>query len=402
MRALACLAGVLVCAGWATARAEDATPNSEQPRGLYVHAGVLMKDGKPYRGIGANYFDLFGRTLKNPADTSSRENLRALAKAHIPFVRFMCGGFWPADQKLYLQDREAYFQRLDAIVKTAEESGIGLIPSLFWHLPTVSDLAGEHLDELGNPESKSIAYILRYTEEVVQRYRNSPAIWGWEFGNECNLGCDLPNATQHRPQVVPQLGTPKERTERDELKFSQLRIALAAFAGTARKLDPVRIIVSGNSVPRQSAYHNVTEKSWKPDTEEQFAEILLRDNPDPLNVICIHQYPEKNNAYAGGAKSIAELIGLATKHAARAGKPLFIGEFGAEKRPAEKERAVFEEFLAAIGKHQVPLAAFWVFDLDSQKKDWNVSFQNERAYMIELVAQANARIQARALDTTKP
>jgi hypothetical protein len=361
-----------------------------------------MKAGKPYRGIGVNYFDLFGRTLRNPADTSSRENLKALHKAGIPFVRFMCGGFWPADQKLYLQDREAYFQRLDAIVKTAEESGVGLIPSLFWHLPTVSDLAGEHLDELGNPESKSIAYIRRYTEEVVARYKDSPAVWGWEFGNESNLGCDLPNAAQHRPQVVPQLGTAKERTERDELKFPQLKVALGAFAETARKLDPTRIIISGNSIPRQSAYHNVTEKSWQPDTEQQFAEILLRDNPDPLNVICIHQYHEKNNAYAGGAKSLAELIGLATQHAARAGKPLFIGEFGAEKQPAERERALFEEFLAAIEKHRVPLAAFWVFDLDSQKKDWNVSFQNDRAYMIELVAQANARLQALPQEKARP
>ena len=75
----------------------------------------------------------------------------------------------------------------------------------------------------------------------------------------------------------------------------------------------------------------------------------------------------------------------------RRSSPFFgILKFGAEiQLGTEKERAVFEEFLAAIEKHHVPLAAFWVFDLDQQKKDWNVNFENERKYMIELVGKAN-------------
>jgi hypothetical protein len=54
--------------------------------------GVLTKDGKIYRGIGVNYFDLFARTLKRPEDNSSLSNLAVLAQAEVPFVRFMCGG----------------------------------------------------------------------------------------------------------------------------------------------------------------------------------------------------------------------------------------------------------------------------------------------------------------------
>ena len=41
-----------------------------------------------------------------------------------------------------------------------------------------------------------------YIREVVSRYVNSPAIWGWEFGNEYNLPADLPNAADHRPPIV--------------------------------------------------------------------------------------------------------------------------------------------------------------------------------------------------------
>ncbi|MBM4040246.1 MAG: hypothetical protein FJ290_17205, partial [Planctomycetes bacterium] len=35
--------------------------------------GTLLHEGKPFRGIGVNYFDAFYRTLRNPADVSYRE-----------------------------------------------------------------------------------------------------------------------------------------------------------------------------------------------------------------------------------------------------------------------------------------------------------------------------------------
>src|SRR6185503_16393563 len=73
------------------------------PVGLYVKDGVLMKAGQPYCGIGANYFVLFQRVLESPDDKSFETQLPALSKAGIPFVRFMCGGYWPVNQKLYLE-----------------------------------------------------------------------------------------------------------------------------------------------------------------------------------------------------------------------------------------------------------------------------------------------------------
>jgi hypothetical protein len=393
---LALLAGLAV----PEARTCGAEPATSPPPGLYVRDGVLMKDGRAFRGVGANYFSLFSRLIKDPADTSSLANLKSLAQARIPFVRFMGGGFWPVDQKLYLENRAAWFERLDQVVRAAEKSGIGLIPSLFWYLPTVSDTVGEPLDQLGNPESKSIAFIRRYTAEVVERYKGSPAVWGWEFGNEYNLDADLPNARDHRPPVWPQLGTARERTSRDELKFPQMQTAFVAFAETVRKLDPTRVILSGNAMPRLTAWHNLHEKTWAADSEAQFGEILLRDNPDPMNAISVHLYPDAKGIYPGGARSIDEALGLAAKCAAGAGKPLFLGEFGAARPLGTRERqqAVFEEFLRAIEKHRIALAAFWVFDYDRQDKDWNVTFQNDRAFMLELVSQFNAKLRDLRLD----
>jgi len=197
--------------------------------------------------------------------------------------------------------------------------------------------------------------------------------------------------------VWPTLGTAQSRSERDELKFAHLRVAFVAFAETVRSLDPTRVIVSGNAGPRTSAWHNLHKKKWTTDTEEQFAEMLLLHNPDPMNLLTVHIYHDAKNSYSGGAKSIAEAIRLANRVALQAGKPLFIGEFGAQRAlgSREQQQAVFEEFLNAIVEHQVPLAAFWVFDYAGQEKQWNVDFHNDRAYMLPLITKANDRLHSK-------
>lgn len=364
---------------------------AESEPGLTVHRGELWHDGKPYRGIGVNYFSLAGRLLNNPADTSSLTNLAALAKAGVPFVRFMCGGFWPTEQKLYLTNREVFFQRLDRVVRCAEENHIGLIPSLFWNIPTFPDLVGEPMQELGNTNSRSIALIRDYTAEVVRRYRQSPALWAWEFGNEGTLMVDLPNAPTQHPPVVPQLGTPTQRSERDELGFAHLQVAYLEFARTVRKWDPTRLIVSGNAIPRNSAWHNSEESSWTNDDAKQYAEILRRDNPDPMDGISVHIYPSES--YPAGVTNLAEIIQLTARIAVAAKKPLFIGEFGVgrDAGPIEVQKRRLNETLVALKKFNVPLAALWVFDLPDQEKDWNISFHNDRAPLLHMVAEANRR-----------
>lgn len=362
--------------------------------GLTAHGATLLKDGRPVRAIGANYFDLFGRVLKNPEDHTSLDGLERLARAGIPFVRFRACGFWPVEWDLYLKDKPEYFARMDRVVRAAERDGIGLIPSLFWTLATVPDVVGEPLDQLGNPQSKTAAFIRQYTAEVVGRYKDSPAIWGWEMGNEYNLAADLPNAAEHRPPVLPRLKTAASRSARDELSSAQMVTAFKVFAEAVRKVDPSRIIVTGNSVPRPGAWHNTAEKSWKRDTPEQFRQVLLRDNPAPIDTVTVHLYPGegRNEAYPAGAKTLDELVALAQADAAGAGRPLFIGEFGASRQMGEKSLESFKKMLAAIEQHHVALAAFWVFDLKMQDKDWNVTFENERKVMIELTAAANRRL----------
>ncbi len=188
----------------------------QPPLGLSSRDGMLLKDGVPYRGIGVNYFDAFARTLREPNDTSYDEGFRVLAQHGIPFARFMCTGYWPAEMKLYRQDKARYFKLLDGVVRSAEKHRVGLIPSLFWYMPMVPDLVGEPCDQWSNPQSKTHEFMRTYVREVVTRYRNSPAIWGWEFGNEYNLDADLhgfPGIRQGSPRGLPRLAIMMSKDE---------------------------------------------------------------------------------------------------------------------------------------------------------------------------------------------
>jgi len=379
---------VALCLALLLAPGAQAEP---KPLGLAVRGGSLIKDGKPFRGIGVNYFDAFYRTLGNPKDTSYREGFKVLKEHGIPFARFMACGYWPTENALYLTDKQAYFKLMDGVVKSAEEHGVGLIPSFFFCYSTVPDIVGEPMMEWGNPRSKTIAFMRRYTREMVTRYRNSPAIWGWEFGNEFMLQADL-NSPEHRPPVWPTLGTAKTRSKLDELTSEAARYAQTAFAEEVRKLDKDRIILSGNAFPRASAWHLSAEQNWKQDTNPQFADALLCDNADPMNVICVHLYPDFLTRF-DRALTYAELLRVAIDIAAKAGKPLFVEEFGTDEATGPAARTEFEKMLSAIEKTHVGFAALWVYDFEGQKDTYNVSATNSRAYQLDAISKANRQLQ---------
>lgn len=376
-------AAVTALAVWsvfaATGRADGVATNLP---GLSVRDGVFVKNGRPWRGVGANYFDVFLRIIRDPADASSLEGLARLAKAGIPFIRF--GGPYSArDWRLYTEQKDEYFRRMDLVFRAAEKEGIGLIPSLFWSL-NIPEVVGEPRDQWGNPESRTHAFMRQYVADFAGRYRNSPALWAWEFGNEPNLRVDLPNARSLRPPGG---------TERDDIKSAHLVTMLTAFAKAVRGHDPHRAIISGNSHPRPCAWHNTNGGSWRSDSQEQTREVLLRDNPAPLDTIGIHFYGDHPVAkeVAAWAKDDLDYLRWARGIAREAGRPLFVGEFGLGSGRAPTEtRAVFERLIASMEQAGVDLAAFWVYDLHNQPT-WTVTFDNDRAFMLQLAVEATRR-----------
>ena len=72
--------------------------------GLSRRDGVVFKDDQPYRGVGANYFDLLLRPLHSSTNTTTLDGLKQLGKAGIPFVRFAVG-YDVRDWKIFFDDR---------------------------------------------------------------------------------------------------------------------------------------------------------------------------------------------------------------------------------------------------------------------------------------------------------
>lgn len=359
--------------------------------------GVLLREGRPYRAVGVNFYSAFVRRLSDPTDTSYREGFATLAEYEVPFARFSASGFHPDTMRQYLEDRDGYLALLDDVVAAAAEHGVGLIPSLFWNTSCVPDLVGESRNQWGNPDSKTMAFMRTYTSDIVARYVNSPAIWAWEFGNEFDLAVDLPNAATQRPPISVGHGTPEQRSEADDLRFDMVVTAFREFAVAVRAIDPKRPIITGNSLPRAASYHQRTQLSWVPDSREQFREQLAAFTPDPCSVISVHVYtPDHEGRFGQRMTSYDELLALCMEASRQARKPLFVGEWGARddvEGPArDAARRDNLEMITALERQNVPLAAVWVFDLPAQESFANITAENARKYLLKAVQLANHRI----------
>jgi len=364
-------------------------PEFGYSQGLKSEGGRFYLDGKPYRGVGINYYDLFTRISAKPSDESTLKGLRRLAEAGIPFVRFNGGGYTERDWQRYVDDPERFLEPFDRVVRTAEKAGIGLVPSLFWN-PILQKTVGERQDAWRDPDSQTIALMRRYIADVVGRYKDSPAIWAWELGNEWNLKVDLPNAASFRK---------KGEDERDDLQSRQMAVAIKEFGAAVRKVDAHRALITGHSHPRAAAWHNTAERTWKPDSIEQWREVILRDNTDAMDTIGVHIYGDTEAPETGGQWStdwkdyLAKLRTLADENKL----PVFIGEFGlAEggKRNPDQVKERFREILKAMEDTRADVAAAWVYDLSNQENSWNITFENSRAYMLDDVIAANKRWKA--------
>ena len=334
--------------------------------------GNLQLDNRPFTGVGVNYFSAFERALDNSADTSFEAGFATLGRWGVPFTRLDLSGYWPSKANLFFTNRPEYFRRLDRLVASAEQNGVGLIPSLFWTTFTISDLAGERLDQLAVSNSVTRQLMREFTTEIVNRYKNSRAIWAWEFGNEWNLAVDLPNATEWLPPTLTELGNPPTRDSvRDVLATDTILPAMVEFANLVRELDPSRPISTGHAMSRPSQWHQDQWKrglllvnfAWATDSLVQAEAIALRQCPAPYDLLSVH-------VYENDTQRLPNFAGFA----ARAGKALFAGEFGT---PAGAE-GNFASMLAAVRTHS-PLAAVWVFDRSVD--EYNITEANVRSWM---------------------
>jgi hypothetical protein len=368
-------------------------------------SGILLRGNIPFCAIGVNYVDAFWRHLSDFHDRSYEKGFADLSAQDIPFVRFAVAAYWPSQLRLYLTDRETYLRRLDEVVKAAERHNVGLVPSFFWAYFAVPDVVGEPVSRWGDPDSATIGFMRRFTADIVERYRDSPAIWAWEFGNEFSLEVDLPNAAEWRPPVNVALGTPPVRSAADELTTPILLRAFEQFASVVGGLD-TRPISTGNSFPRSQAEQTRKTGQWKePDRRADLLNNLqLVNPPHAYRFSSIHLYRDEvvTDRFAWGYRaSYDELLDLAARAAREVGQVLFVGEFGASAVhfSGDVDESVKENvrIIDAIVRNRVNLAAVWVYDFPQQEKDgWNISLVNGRREILDSVRDANRLFRAGA------
>ena len=366
------------------------------------------------RAFGVNYYDAFLRYLSSSNDTSFIQGFDYLNTHHIPVARVLAAGFWPKDWNLYFTNKTEYYHRLDFLVQQAELHHVGLILDLFWTATTVGELVDDAVnagylkagtdfvpsnqlnnDYLGRPtyaeyrkalgrcDSGSNALIAYYTREIVSRYARSPAVWAWEFGNEYNLAVDLPNIATQRPTRSPSLGQnlPAEGssvpawTGKEDITREDILVAKNLFAAAVRTIDAWRLIMSGDSTPRQAAYSNWKAHTWSVNNRADLAKVIPMDNPAPMDTVTIHHYPETpgtaavvyftngpvTNQWLTG--QYKELLTYFVTNSAALSRPLVVGEWGAiGDGTTADEKTTFNRVMQALIDSQVQLSLLWTFD----------------------------------------
>ena len=353
----------------------EATPETETLRlGLHVEEdGTITLYNEPYYGFGTNWHGVFMRFLGN-SELDLDVYFQALADGNIPYIRFMAGVFYASSVGMYVYDKEAYFTAMDKMVATAEKYKIGLIPSLMWNIPAFYEFYGEDpKDCMADPEAKATKLMIEYTTEMVTRYKDSPAIWAWEYGNEGNLAAD-----------------------RGSFTSIQLGASYKLFGETVRKYDDYRMILTGDSSIFECSHALRTTGQWSPvDTAEERIETLKILNPDPINCLSTHIYGHADTYQR------VELVATDMQIAKDMGKGLFVGEYGPgysewDTLTGDDMVANWNDIVDIMLADGVQMAAQWGFGRYAEQPDgtsielgfYNKVYQNE--YQYERLKKVNA------------
>lgn len=351
--------------------------------------GTILLAGKPYYGFGVNSFSLVIRYIEGSEKSLYRSQFELLKKYGIPYIRVNFGGYWPEYYEKFDADPEGVLSRMRDVVQCAEEYKIGLICSLLWYDASIPAHVGEHRSDMGNSSSKTVKYAVEYVSRIVSEFRDSPAVWAWEIGNEYNLCADLCDPDFHS-RLPDGPCTPESPSGYDFYTSEELMRFYTAVGAAIREQDPVRMISSGNgdlrcaskslrsAAARMNTETHLWREDWKPDTVEDFYEMCAYFTPDPIDTISFHlQHAEQDEAgnasflllldRFGGRQSTLEYLQLYAAAARKANKALYFGEMGDMLWMEDDENAasVFKNVADWITDAGIQLASSWQFSKNS-------------------------------------
>lgn len=319
-------------------------------RGLTVNAqGQLLRDGLRFRNIGINWptamWDIYGAANAGQTYYTSESDqdraIATLASMKCKVVIFTPFPFYPAHWTLAVNngvsalsstaaDREPYYQRLDALLAKLAAADIGAIFRMFQRHATIPDLVGQESRAgwLNAGATRTLATAI--TQEVVTRYLNHSAVYGYQHGTETNHRNDISQTTFANdvwPAVNASLGTgaPGSYTAANSAFFGdEWSQVLSWWYGVIRAIDANRIVLSGNG-PNSYSQPGGTPGISSPMRAWHLEQV--RDNP--TNCGQIHWYGNVGYGSSGfrGLNSI--LTGV--RHWQRGnGRGFVLGEFGSQ------------------------------------------------------------------------
>jgi len=351
--------------------------------------GTILLGGKEYQAIGVNWHGPFNLMYNCPQDVDFDKYFQTLVDNKIPYIRIMMGVFYPDEYNAYVNNKSRYFKAMDDLVKLAEEYQIGIIASLMWNYGAVCEYNNEKSTALTDPDSKSIRFARQYVSDVVSRYKDSPALWAWEIGNEGNLDADI------QPGFTTEV----------------LNAYYRLISQTIASLDGSRMITGGDSYPRAPSKALRENGSWNPnDTREDVIETFGYYTPDPMNAISVHIYGiEGSNEY------IYDCIRDFRAKADELKIGGFVGEFGPgekgfhnpldqigpdDPREAEEQR-FWKGMVDLMIESDIQLLCAWSYGRYIQQAEDGTSIEYgmldgvyQNAYMIDYIREVNTRLEA--------
>jgi hypothetical protein len=379
------------------------------------HTGDANPAAQAGISIGANKFDLFsqyiGTASGGDGSAAYRRVTRAMARkalddardAGIRYLRVSMSGRTSSvagdgrdSLDLWRTDPRLFWNQVDEMMDDLDARGIQIVPVLMWSSGKFARMTGEPLGEMfRSPESKSWKLLTGFVTDFVTRYRARNSVLFYELTNELNNYADLDLVRRCKKNKDDCL-------EGDRFTADEMILYTTRFAELIRSLDPKRKISSGFSIPRSAAQHlrarpewTVSKTDWTPDSREEFGKNLESIHAG-VDIISIHLYGGKTN-WRFGSSDAVDLLVEAKRVADRAGKPLFVGEFGDANAVAANERSHVVRMINKILELKVAYSAVWAWELYLNKP--YVTHENKHTrpslepgytnYLIERIQEAN-------------
>ncbi|PJE50372.1 MAG: hypothetical protein COV29_04330 [Candidatus Yanofskybacteria bacterium CG10_big_fil_rev_8_21_14_0_10_36_16] len=197
--------------GSASAKTHDCGTATYKKDFLYSIDYKMCLNGKEYKQIGLNKFDLFFQYLEcNPSEncpqkSKAKKALKEMGDHGFKIIRLIGSDFYTKqfyerffdkDPEIQKQKRAKHKATVDELLNDCEKSGIDKVIWVnVWNIELLADLGGHSLrGGLTDPNSIGFRRAMEYVRFMVENFKDDPRIAGWEVpGNEYDLSANHDN-----------------------------------------------------------------------------------------------------------------------------------------------------------------------------------------------------------------